>query len=272
VTLLLPPLGLPARRRRIAGVILRDMAAMRRSPVRFFEIFFWPTVSLVLWGFVTRYLQGAHVPFVVSTLLGAALLWEVLNRSASEVALGFLEDVWSRNLLNVQVTPLSSGEYLAGLVGFAMAKTFVATVMMGVLAYALYGFGVFSLGVGLVPFMGLLLVMGWALAIVSISCVLRYGQGAQVIGWSLVFVFQPFAGVFYPVSTLPAPMRAVSAMVPAAHVFEGMRAVLDGRPVPWGELGSGALLDVVYLGLALWLFHVTLRNARVRGRLARFGE
>lgn len=269
---ILPPHSLAARRRRVAGVVLRDFAASRRSPVRFYEIFFWPTVSLVLWGFVSRYLQGAHVPFVVSVLLGAALLWEVLNRSSSEVSLAFLEDVWSRNLLNVQVTPLSTGEYLTGLVVFAMAKALLATVMMVVIAYGLYGFGVFTMGAGLVPFITLLLVMGWALAIVSISCVLRFGEGAQVLGWSLVFVFQPFSGVFYPISVLPAPMREIAAFVPASHVFEGMRSVLNGHGVSWGHLAAAALLDAVYLGLALWLYSITLRSARMHGRLARFGE
>lgn len=272
MTLILPPLGMAARRRRVGGVVLRDLAAMRRSPVRFFEIFFWPTVNLVLWGLVSRYLQSNHVPFVVSVLLGAALLWELLNRSSSEVALGFLEDVWSRNLLNVQVTPVSTGEYLTGLVLFAVAKVALAAIVMTVVAYGLYGFGILTMGVGLVPFMVLLLVMGWALAIVSISCVLRFGEGAQVVGWSLVFVFQPFAGVFYPISILPPPVRAVSHAVPASYVFEGMRAVLNGHPLPWADLAWAALLDAVYLASAVWLYSVTLRNARATGRLSRFGE
>lgn len=272
MTMTLHPLGLAARRRRVAGVVLRDLAAMRRSPVRFFEIFFWPTVNLVLWGLVSRFLQANHVPFVVSVLLGAALLWEVLNRASSEVALGFLEDIWSRNLVNVQVTPVSTGEYLTGLVFFALAKVGLAVLVMTAIAYGLYGFGVLTMGVGLVPFMVLLLVMGWALAIVSISCVLRFGEGAQVIGWSLVFVFQPFAGVFYPISILPPPVQVVSHAVPASYVFEGMRAVLNGNAVPWGDLAFAGFLDAVYLAFAVWLYTVTLRHARQSGRLSRFGE
>jgi ABC-2 type transport system permease protein len=270
--IVLTPTSWAARRRRIAGVVLRDLAAMRRSPVRVFEIFFWPTVNLVVWGFVTRYLQATHVPFAVAMLLGAAVLWELLHRASTEVGLGFLEDIWSRNLLNVFASPLSLGEYLTGLVVFSLAKVVLATVLTGLIAWLGYGFGVFSIGVGLIPFMALLLVMGWALAIVAISCVLRFGEGAQVLGWSLAFILQPFAGVFYPLSVLPGPFRAVAYVVPASHVFEGMRAVLAGQGVPWGDLGVAALLDVVYLAAAVWLFTVTLRNARMKGRLSRFGE
>jgi len=269
---LFAPTGAAARRQRISGVVLRDLAAMRRSPVRIFEIFFWPTVNLLVWGFVTRYLQASKVPFVVSVLLGAAVLWELLHRSSTEVGLGFLEDIWSRNLLNVFATPLSNGEYVTGLVLFSLAKVAVATVVTAGIAYLFYGFGIFSMGVALVPFMTLLLVMGWALSLVAIACVLRFGESAQVLGWSLPFVLQPVAGVFYPVSVLPEPLQKVAFLVPASHVFEGMRTVLRGGGVPWGHLAVAGLLDLVYLALAVRLFAVTLRNARMKGRLSRFGE
>lgn len=267
-----PAMSRAARGRRIAGVVLRDMAALRRSPVRMFEIVFWPTIELAVWGFVTVFLEANRVPFVVSMLLGAVLLWQILHRSSNEVSLGFLEDIWSRNLLNMHVTPLTGLEYLTGLVLFSLGKVAFASGAMAVLAYVLYGFGLLQIGVGLVPFMALLLVMGWSLAIVSISCVLRFGESASVIGWSLVFVFQPLAGIFYPVTVLPEALRAVAAVVPATHVFEGMRTVLNGGAIPWDRLGLAALLDAVYLAAALWLYAVTLRHARVTGRLSRFGE
>jgi ABC-2 type transport system permease protein len=120
--------------------------------------------------------------------------------------------------------------------------------------------------------MAVLLVMGWALAIASVSCVLRFGEGAQIVAWSLVFVFQPLAGVYYPVSVLPGPLQAVSTFIPASHVFAGMRAVLNGGPIPWHDLAFAGLLAAVYVGLALWLYAWTLRYARRKGRLSRFGE
>ncbi|WP_170316993.1 ABC transporter permease [Acrocarpospora corrugata] len=267
-----PPLSPAARRRRIGGVVARDLAALRRSPIRVFEIVFWPVIELVVWGYVTLFLQAQKVPFIVSALLGAVLLWQVLHRASNEVAIGFLEDIWSRNLLNVQVTPVTPAEYMTGLVLFSLTKIAAGITIMALLAYALYGFGLLTIGIGLVPFMAVLMVMGWSLAIVAISCVLRFGEGAQVIAWSLVFVFQPLAGVFYPVSVLPEALRAISAFVPATHVFEGMRAVLNGGAIPWDRLGAAAVLDVAYVALALWLYGLTLRHARTKGRLSRFGE
>ncbi|MEO3857909.1 ABC transporter permease [Acrocarpospora sp. B8E8] len=267
-----PPLSMAARRRRVGGVVVRDLAALRRSPIRVFEIVFWPVIELVVWGYLTLFLQAQKVPFVVSMLLGAILLWQVLHRAANEVAIGFLEEIWSRNLLNVHVTPVTPAEYMTGLVLFSLTKIAAGITFMALLAYTLYGFGLFTIGIGLVPFMAVLMVMGWSLAFVAISCVLRFGEGAQVIAWSLVFVFQPLAGVFYPVSVLPEALQAVAAVIPATHVFEGMRTVLDGGAIPWGSLAAAGLLDVVYVALALWLYGLTLRHARTKGRLSRFGE
>ncbi|GAA2274784.1 ABC transporter permease [Nonomuraea roseoviolacea subsp. roseoviolacea] len=268
----LAPLSFAARRSRVLGVVRRDFAALRRSPIRIFEILFWPTVELLLWGFVTLFLRTQRVPFVVAFLLGAVLLWQVLQKASNEISIAFLEDIWSRNLLNVQVSPLSSTEYLVGLVLFSLGKVVFAVAVMAGLAYALYGFGVTSLGVGLVPFMGVLLLLGWSLGLVGIAAVLRFGENAQVIAWSLVFVVQPLAGIFYPVSVLPAPLQAVSWFLPASHVFEGMRTVMAGGAVPWDRLAWAGALDVVYLGLTLGLYAWALGYARRHGKLSRFGD
>lgn len=270
--LTLPPLSLAARRRRVSGVVRRDFAALRRSPIRMFEILFWPTVELVLWGFVTVFLQTQRVPFVATFLIGAVLLWQVLQKASNEISIAFLEDIWSRNLLNVQVSPLSSVEYLAGLVLFSLGKVVFAVAVMAGLAFALYGFGVTAFGVGLAPFMGLLLVFGWSLGLVGIAAVLRFGENAQVIAWSLVFVAQPLAGIFYPVSVLPAPLQAVAWFMPASHVFEGMRAVLGGGAVPWDRMAWAAGLNVCYLAATLALFGWALRYPRRHGKLSRFGD
>jgi ABC-2 type transport system permease protein len=259
------PLASPDSRQRVLAVVLRDLYALRHSVVRVFEILYWPLVELLIWGYVSMYLQVNRVPAVVAGLLGGVLLWQVLFRSQSELSIAFMADVWSRNLLNVFASPLTMGEYLAGMVGFGFAKLLAATALMGVLAFVFYGFGLFSLGPALVPFLFLLLVMGWALGIFTVGVILRYGHSAEIIGWALSFAFQPFAAVFYPVAILPGPMQAVAAAVPASHVFEGMRAVIAGQGVDTGALAAAAVLDLVYLVAAVWFFQRMLATTRRTG-------
>jgi ABC-2 type transport system permease protein len=148
---------------------------------------------------------------------------------------------------------------------------FAVAVMAG-LAAAMYGFGVSSFGMGLVPFMGVLLMLGWSLGLIGIAAVLRFGENAQVIAWSLVFVVQPLAGIFYPISVLPEPLQVTAWLLPASHVFEGMRTVMAGGAVPWDRMIWAVGLNVVYLVGALGVFAWALNYARRHGKFSRFGD
>lgn len=195
-----------------------------------------------------------------------------MYRAQGELALAFLDDVWNSNLLNVFVSPLTTGEYLAGLLLVGAVKTAAGLSLMATLALFLYGFGLLSIGPALVPFMALLLVMGWALGVVAIAVVLRFGRSAQVVAWILSFIFQPFAAVFYPLEILPGPIQAIAHAVPASYVFENMRAVVTGGSPSWSDLAVAAALDVVYVAVAVVLIRHSLVYARRRGRLSRFGD
>ena len=56
---------------------------------------------------------------------------------------------------------------------------------------------------------------------------------------------QPFSAVFYPVAVLPPAAQAVAFAIPASHVVEGMRAVLDGQGIDWSSVGVIAVLVLV---------------------------
>jgi ABC-2 type transport system permease protein len=140
------------------------------------------------------------------------------------------------------------------------------------LAWLLYGFGLFSLGPVVVPFFAALMIMGWAVALGVTSMILRHGAGAETLAWSVLFGLAPFSAVFYPVSVLPAWLQPVALATPAAHVFEGMRAaLLDGR-IAWGHLGWAFALDLLWLACGAWLFMAQFRRARERGALLTIGE
>ncbi len=257
---------------RVGAVVLRDYYVLRRSPPRLLEIVYWPLVEVLIWGYVSMFLQANQVPTILAMLLGGILLWQVLYRSQETVTIAFMEDIWSRNLLNVFTSPLSTSEYLAGVIVFGLLKLIVGTAVMAVLALLLYGFGLLRMGPELLPFVFLLLVMGWSLAIITIGIILRFGQSAEIVAWAMAFAFQPFSAVFYPVDVLPAGMQVVAHLVPASYIFEGMRAVLAGQGVVWSNLGIAAGLDVLYAVGAIWFMGRMLAHVRASGGLSRFGE
>jgi len=266
-----PPGSTAARCSRVYGVLLRDIYTLRRNPPLVVEIIFWPTMELIIWGCVSLFLQAHQVPTVIAGLLGAVVLWQMACRPQGDLARSFLEDVWARNLLNVYVTPVATTEYLIGLVLSGAIRIAAGVTLLASLAYLLFGFGVFTIGPALVPYVVLLTVMAWALGTFAIAMVVRFGQSAQAFAWLLAFAFQPFSAVFYPLDVLPGPVQAIAHLVPASYVFENMRAVLAGATPPWTGLATAAVLDAAYVAGALLCLHRALRHARSSGRLSRFG-
>src|SRR6185369_1196271 len=172
----------------------------------------------------------------VAVFLGAILLWDFLTRVMHGVTIAFLEDVWSRNFLNIFATPMSIAEYLAGLVLSSIATSSFALVAMLLVATLAFGFSFFMYGVLLVPFFLVLFLCGIALGIVGISVVLRLGPAAEWFIWPVPAMLSPFVGVFYPLAVLPKWMRVVSYALPPSYVFESMRGIIAGRTPPLGIL------------------------------------
>ena len=128
------------RPRRVAAVVLRQLFLLRGSPARVLPLFAWVAIDIVLWGFITRYLNAVASPGFdfVPVLLGAVLLWDFFARVMHGVTMAFFEDVWSRNFLNVFATPITTGEYVCGLVLSSMLTSTIGLAVMIVLATAAF--------------------------------------------------------------------------------------------------------------------------------------
>src|ERR1700694_1556014 len=103
---------------RTGAIVLRQYYLLRGSPARVLPLFAWVAIDMVLWGFITRYLNSvssAGFNFV-PVLLGGVLFWDFFARVMQGVTMVFFEDVWSRNFLNIFASSLTIKEYLSGLV------------------------------------------------------------------------------------------------------------------------------------------------------------
>jgi ABC-2 type transport system permease protein len=259
-------------RSRVGAVVLRILYLYRGSPQRIFPIFVWVVVDIVLWGFLTRYLNSvSRSDFnFVPALLGAVLLWDFLTRVMQGVTMTLFEDVWSRNFLNFFATPLSTSEYLTGMVIAAVTTGLLSLLVMLVFARAAFGLSFLTYGVALAPFLMVLFLTGISLGIAASAIVLRLGPASEWLIWPIPMLISPFAGVFYPVTVLPTWMQAVAMMLPPAYVFEGMRSVVAGNPAPWDRLAVGGGLALVYLVLACLFFFTMYRTVIRTGIIARY--
>ncbi len=260
--------------RRIWAVFLRQLYLYRRSFTRILDAFYWPTVDLILWGFITLYLEEASqsLPHYVSFFLGGLILWNILLRAQQGLSVSFLEDIWARNLLNLFVSPLKISEYLAGLALVSIVKVALAFGVMSTLAALLFGFQILVLGFWLLLFTLNLCAMGWAIGLVTMASILRFGQEAEILAWALALLFLPVSAVFYPVEILPPWLQKIAALVPASYVFEGMRALLLERVIHPVLILKATWLNLLYLVTSYLLFLKVYRGALVRGSIPKIGE
>jgi ABC-2 type transport system permease protein len=256
---------------RIAAVVLRQFYLLRGSPSRILPLFMWVMIDMILWGFITRYLNTVtHSGFdFVPALLGAVLLWDFLTRVMHGLTMAFFEDVWSRNFLNVFATPITISEYVSGLVLSSITTSSFALVVMVIIALG-FGLSFFVYGLMMAPFLLVLFMCGIALGIVGISIVLRLGPAAEWFIWPVPAMLSPFVGVFYPLATLPVWMRMISYALPPSYVFESMRTIVGGGRPSLLSLCLSAGLALIYILLASWYFNRTYRYAVRVGLIPRY--
>lgn len=257
----------------IWALVLRYIFLYTRNPVRLVEMVFWPVVDLLVWGNLTLFLQrnssqefGNYIVF----LLGAMILWDIMFRAQQGVAISFLEDVWTRNLLNVFVAPVRTTEYLGATFAVGILRIAVTGVVLGSIAWLGYAFNVFILEWWLVPFFLNLMLFGWSLGMISTALILRWGQAAESLAWAVPFFIQPVVAVFYPVADMPAWSQPVAWAFPATYIFEGMREVMRTGSMNLTLLAQALVLNLAYLAAAGGLFGWILNLTRKRGLLTKF--
>src|SRR5215813_12477752 len=215
---------------RILAVARRHAYVLQRSPHRLFDVIVWPVVDVLLFGsiavFASRNASGPQQ--VALYLLVGVVLWHVVYQAQIAVATGFLEESWSRSVLNLMATPMREWEYVAGVALFGLVKLVVAVGVVSVIVAGAYAFNIVAVGPPMIVVGALLLLVGWAIALFVIGLVLRFGSGAEAFAWGILFVVMPLSGVFYPASALPGVLRPIAEVLPTTHAFAAGRAFARG--------------------------------------------
>ncbi len=259
---------------RIYAMVLRHVYLWRRSWVRVLETAYWPTMNMVLWGFIAKYLatNSSVIAQVPALLISGLLLWEVLFRGQLAFALAFLEELYSRNLGYLFVSPLRPIELVAAMIAVSLLRTCAGVGAAAALAIALYAASIFDLGLPLVAFFANLLVTGWAVGLMVAALVLRYGLAAENLAWGVIFVIAPISGIYYPISVLPGWLQSVAWCLPTSYVFEGMRGVLLQGAFQWYLFAGALALNALYVAAGAGIFFAAFRGARTSGALLQMGE
>jgi ABC-2 type transport system permease protein len=258
---------------RLRAIARRHAYVLLRSPHRLFDVTLWPLVDVLLFGALAQFVGGETTTkgvHVAAYMLSGIVLWHVIYQSQIALSTGFLEETWSRNILNLMVTPLREVEYVAGVALFGFVKLTMGVGVMVLGALVFFSFDASSLGFGLVPIVAVLLVVGWAISLFVIGLVLRYGSGAEALAWGVMFVLMPLSGVFYPVENLPTVLQPIAKLLPTTHAFEALRGLVNGQGVDWAQMAIAAIGVVGMLLVSCWYLTRMLARFRSRGYITRY--
>src|SRR5215475_8524919 len=260
--------------RRIAAMIERYWYLLRSSWPRLLELVYWPAVQMLMWGFLQLYIgqNAGYFARAGGTFIGAVLLWDILFRGQLGFSVSFLEEMWSRNLANLMISPLRPIEFVGALMIMSLIRLAIGMVPVSLLAMAFFGFNLYGLGLALAAFFMNLILTSWAIGIVVSGLVLRNGLGAETLAWTVMFLLMPLTCVYYPVSVLPPWLQIVAWSLPPTYVFEGMRALLIDHQFQPDLMIEAFFMNIILFAAGVTGFMVLLRAARRHGSLMQTGE
>jgi ABC-2 type transport system permease protein len=255
-------------------MMLRHWYLLRSSWPRLLDLIYWPTVQMVTWGFLQYYIatNAGFFARAGGTFIGAVLLWDILFRGQLGFSISFLEEMYSRNLGNIMMSPLRPFEFIISLMVISVVRLSLGAVPVTFLAIAFFGFNLYSFGLALVAFFFNLMLTSWAIGIFVSGLILRNGMGAENLAWSIMFLFMPLTCVYYPVETLPTWLQPVAWLLPPTYVFEGMRALVIDKVFRPDLMLAALALNALWFAGGVFGFLQLLRSARRQGSLMQSGE
>lgn len=231
----------------------------------------WPMVDMVLFGSLGRAVNdnGGSLTGSHAVLLGVFLL-HVVYQSSVGLSFGLLEETWSRTLLDMMVSPLRNAEFLTGVAIATISRLVLGTAAAALAAWVGYGFGVFSVGFELVAVYLVLVLTGWTVALFVMGVLLRFGKGAEILTWGILFIVLALSGAFYSPDALPPALRPIGEWIPPGKAFGSARELIKTGQLPWGDLAYAVAGSLALMGLGLVFLRHMLRVFRERGFITRY--
>jgi ABC-2 type transport system permease protein len=259
---------------RVSAMVRRYWYLLRSSWPRILDLIYWPTVQMLMWGFLQMYVaqNAGFFARAGGVFTGSVLLWDILFRGQLGFSISFLEEMYAHNLANIMMSPLRPAEFISALMIMSVVRLSIGMVPVTLLAIAFFGFNLWSMGFALAAFFVNLILTSWSIGIFVAGLLLRNGMGAESLAWTIMFLFLPLTCVYYPVTVLPVWLQYVAWALPPTYVFEGMRALLIDHVFRADLMLEAFAFNILLFAAASFAFLQLLHSARAHGTLLQTGE
>lgn len=247
----------------------RNLIFAKRNFFTFFELLFWPFVSIISIG-----LMGVFLEFrgnIMNFVLTGAITSGILQVCQLDVAYSLLYDVWSKSWKHTFLSPISQVHYIIGgwIVGiirgmavfaimYAFSRCFFHFSLPALLPTTVFLVGVFLTAV----------MLGMAVCVL----IFFFGTKVDIVAWSSVALIMLFCGIYYPVNTLPPAARIAAQCIPLTYFLDFFRASYGFAPVFSHDLLKGFGETLLYSAVLLRLLDWAFQQSRASGMILRLSE
>jgi ABC-2 type transport system permease protein len=161
---------------RIAAVMRRHGYETVRNLDRIADMLLWPLLDVLTWGVFSLYLQRLHTgrwPGPATLILGI-IFWGIFRAVQRDIAVGFLAEIWTRNIVGLFASPLTVSEHMLALLIVAVLKLVLPAALALGLAVIIAGTTWVRTALALAPDIAILVLSGAATGILVTGLILRF--------------------------------------------------------------------------------------------------
>ncbi len=257
---------------RIRALIKRNFLLTFRGIDTLTDFFYWPLFDILVWGFTGSWMaRGTSNPDLAVIILSSLVLWQAVYRTNLDVSYNFFSEMWSRNVINLFVTPLTIQEWTCATMIMGGLNSFICALFGMTAVWLLYGIFIPAIGPWFLVLFVSLFFSGWTIGLFTASVLASYGGQAQKLIWVMGWLFVPFVGIFYPIEIMPLWAQTVAYCVPMTYFFKVLRIFIESNRIDFWLLFYGFILSFVYFIIGVVSFIYFFNRSKQRG-LARLED
>lgn len=256
---------------RIKAILLQEFFITSRSVEIFMDLFIFPIfTNIIIFGFFSVYLSRSNLTFDPTTVLMGMIFWQPIYIVSYSIGVGTLWNVWSRNLTNMFITPISITEYISAY-GFSGVIKGIAIIFLSyIVSFFIFKINIFSIGIfSVLVFLFNVSLFGFSLGVFNLGLIFRFGTRIQALAWGLVGILQPLMAVIYPVSVLPKPLQMLAYIFPPTYIFEAIRKLINGQSDIFNLLSMAFLTNIFWLIFTIYFFNKMFKKSKETGQFAK---
>ncbi len=251
---------------RIWAVILRHFYLAFRDISRLSWMFYWPLFDIFTWGFAGFWVQQySYNQSVAYGQLLALVLLQLVGRTAIEISVGLMEELWSTNMINIFASPLRLSEWTVALLCLGGITSTILLAYCSLMVWLIFQVNVMAIGLPIILFAVPLIFSGIWIGFLAATLIIKYGARIQTFIFILNWAFTPFCGVFYPIKILPHWAQIIAACIPMTYIFSALRIYLNDGYIPATILLQGYGMSIAYAAIAIVFFFYAFHKSKEKG-------